>query len=304
MSGAPRVTAIVPTHERPELLARAIRSVQAQDYAGEIEIRIVFDAQEPRAPQVPDIEGRPLVLSTNERSPGLAGSRNTGALACDDGFLAFLDDDDEWLPSKLRLQVEALLAHPEASLATCGIYVVNRGREIVRRPPGARVTLEHLTRSRRMEVHSSTLVMHRDRFLDEIGLVDEEIPGSYGEDYDLLLRAAKLGPIVAIPAPLVRVHWAGSFFADRWGTIVPALEYQLDKHPELAEDPRNLGRMYGRIAFAHAASGDRAQARRWARRSIKLDKRQARGYLALAVSTGALRPSWVVKAVNATGRGV
>ncbi|MEX2102061.1 MAG: glycosyltransferase family A protein, partial [Actinomycetota bacterium] len=171
----PRVTAIVPTHDRAELLARAVRSVQQQDYPGEIEIRIVFDQQEPEPPRVPDVAGRTITLSENERSPGLAGSRNTGVLAATSEFLAFLDDDDEWLPSKLRLQIEALRAHPDASLATCGIYVVNRGREIVRRPPGPRVTLDHLTRSRRMEVHSSTLAMRRDRLVEEIGLVDEEI---------------------------------------------------------------------------------------------------------------------------------
>jgi glycosyltransferase involved in cell wall biosynthesis len=298
------VCAIIPTHDRAELLARAVRSVQRQDYEGEIEVRIVFDRQRPLAPDVAEVARRPIVLTTNERTSGLAGSRNTGALATDAELVAFLDDDDEWLPAKIRLQVEALRIAPEASLATCGISVVHRGREIVRRPPGPRVTLEHLTRSRRMEVHSSTLVMRRSRLVDDLGLVDEEIPGSYGEDYDLLLRAAKLAPIVAVPEPLARVHWAGSFFADRWSTIVPALQYQLDKHPELAADRRNLGRMYGRIAFAHAASGDRGEARRWAKRSIGLDKRQPRGYLALAVSTGALPPAWVVRAVNATGRGV
>ncbi|MEX2275785.1 MAG: glycosyltransferase family A protein [Actinomycetota bacterium] len=303
-NGWPVVTAIVPTHDRPELLARAIRSVLAQDYPGRIEILIVFDQRDPQAPDVGEASDRDLVLSTNERSPGLAGSRNTGALAASGELLAFLDDDDEWLPSKLRLQVEALRSHPEASLATCGIYVINGQREIVRSPPGPRVTLDHLTRSRRMEVHSSTLVMRRDRLLDDIGLVDEDIPGSYGEDYDLLLRAAKFAPIVAVPEPLARVHWAGSFFADRWGTIVPALEYQLAKHPELTRDPRNLSRMYGRIAFAYAASGDKEKARRWARDSVRLDPRQPRGYLAYAVASGIVRPAWVIKAVNATGRGV
>ena len=81
------------------------------------------------------------------------------------------------------------------------------------------------------------------------------------------------------------------------------------QHPALAEsgaDPRRFYHDPARVArlVRLRTSAVEAQARRWARRSIKLDKRQARGYLALAVSTGALRPSWVVKAVNATGRGV
>ena len=45
---------------------------------------------------------------TNERTPGLAGGRNSGILAGSGELVAFCDDDDEWLPTKVEKQVEAL----------------------------------------------------------------------------------------------------------------------------------------------------------------------------------------------------
>lgn len=299
----PTVTAIVPTRDRPAVLVRALRAILAQDYEGPIEVLVVFDRQEAVEPDLEVPEGRELRVITNTRSPGLAGARNSGALAARGRVLAFCDDDDEWLQGKLREQVALLLADPEASAATCGIEVVSNGRKTPRLPAGDHVTLDDLTRSRRMEVHSSTLVMTRARF-DEIGFVDEEIPGGYGEDYDWILRAAAVGPLVAARRPLVRVHWQGSYYADRWQTIIPALQYQLHKHPELARDPGNLARIYGRLAFACAASGRRREALDWAKRSMRLDWKQPRGYLALLIASGLLRPAAVQRVANSFGRGV
>jgi glycosyltransferase involved in cell wall biosynthesis len=299
----PSVTAIVPTVDRPDMLRRAVRSVLAQRYPGEVDCLVVFDRQEPVRPDVDVPPGRSLALARNVRTPGLAGTRNSGALLATGDYVAFLDDDDEWHPDKLRRQIAALAAEPASPMATCGIVLASGGTTHTRVPTGGHVTLDDLTTSRRAEVHSSTLVMRRDRFLDEIGLIDEEIPGSYGEDYDVLLRAAKIGPIVAVGEPLVTVNWTVSYFNDRWQTMVQAIHYHLEKHPEL-RTPRNLARMYGRLAFAHAASGDRAEARAWARRSIRLSWKQPRGYLAYLVASGLLRPAWIVRAAHAAGRGV
>ena len=307
MPDRPAVSAIVATRDRPVLLRRAIRSILEQRYEGPLECVVVFDQSEPDdlVDLRPDGDARSLVAIRNDRTPGLAGARNTGAVAATGELLAFCDDDDEWLPEKLRRQVEALLAAPGAAVVTSGIEVVSEGRTSVRRPPADRIPREHLLRSRATEVHPSTIVVRRDAFLDGIGLVDEAIPGSYGEDYEWLLRAAARAPLVAVPEPLVRVHWhPTSFFADRWATIARSIRYLIETHPEVILDRGNRARLYGRLAFAEAASGRARAAVRWASRSLLASPLELRPWLALAVAAHLASPSSVQRLANRRGRGI
>jgi hypothetical protein len=108
-----------------------------------------------------------------------------------------------------------------------------------------------------------------------------------------------------VRAPLVRAHWhRSSFFADRWRTIVDAIQYLLRKHPEFGSDTRGRARLYGRLAFANAAAGDPAQARRWAWRTIRLDPRERRAYLALAVASRIVSAESLQNLANRFGRGI
>ena len=301
---APRVSVVIPTRDRPELLRVAVQAVLAQDYAGEIECLVVFDRTAPALPEVPTGPRRTLRALVNERSPGLAGTRNTGILAADGDLVAFCDDDDEWLPGKLRLQA-AKLRERGATTVSCGIVVQYRDRAVERLPPRDVIAFEDLLRSRRMELHPSTYLVERDALLGSIGLVDEDIPGSYAEDYEWLLRAARAGVVAAVQAPLVRVLWHdSSFFTARWETIIPALRYLLERHPEFRRDRAGLARIYGQLAFAHAATGRAREARRWARRTLRLNPRQPRGYLALLVSSGLVAADDVLRGLHRFGRGV
>jgi hypothetical protein len=78
----------------------------------------------------------------------------------------------------------------------------------------------------------------------------------------------------------------------------------LRKHPALADDPRGLARVQGQIAFAHAALGERAQARTWAMRTLRNSWRERRAYLALLVSMRLLTADRVLRLAHATGRGI
>lgn len=305
-AGCPTVTVVVPTRDRPQLLRGALRAILGQDYPGPIEVVVVYDQSEPdrSLESTADPRRRVRVLG-NERTPGLAGARNSGVLAATGQLIAFCDDDDEWLPGKLRAQVAALQAHPEAYLVSCGIRITYDGRTVDRVLPWDSVPLAALLRDRMTELHPSTFLMRAKALHDGCALVDEEIPGSYGEDYELLLRVARRAPVINIPAPYVLVRWhTNSYFTGRWETIAVALQWLLRRYPEFGDVPAGEARIAGQIAFARAASGDRRGALRWARRTLARNPREPRGWLALAVAGRLVRAETVLRVLHRRGRGV
>jgi glycosyltransferase involved in cell wall biosynthesis len=301
----PLVSVIVPTRDRPHLLRRAVASILNQDYPGEIECLVVFDQSKPEPIDVELPERRRLRSIVNDRTPGLAGARNAGIGASVGELIGFCDDDDVWLPAKARVQSEALGRAGNAEVVACGIYVSRGGRDWVRRPAGDALTFDDFLRSRRMEIHPGTIIARRSAFLDTVGLVDEAIPGSYAEDYEWLLRATRLAPILVVQEPFVRVYWnRRSWFTGRWATLASALQYLLAKYPEFAGNRVGLARLYGQIAFALAASKRPSEARAYAWRSLQLDPRQPRLYLSLLVSLRLVRADTVVRAAALVGKGI
>jgi hypothetical protein len=156
-----------------------------------------------------------------------------------------------------------------------------------------------------MEINPSNLLVRKADLLGRIGLVDEELPNSFGEDYEWLLRASKHGDVVCVPRPLVRIGWnRPSFYLSKWRAMTDGLTYILGKFPEFARAPAGRARIEGQIAFAYAAQRRRRDAARWALRTVRHDPRQLRGYAALVVAAGLANPDRLVRAVQARGRGL
>ncbi|MFI0454552.1 glycosyltransferase family 2 protein [Actinomadura sp. 6N118] len=297
---SPSVGVVLPTHNRPELLRKALASVLAQEYDGELRAIVVYDKAEPDLTLVSE---RVDVIA-NTRTPGLAGARNSGVQALDTDLVAFCDDDDVWLPGKLAAQVKALEAEPDAVLCSSGILIDFDGRELPRLAETDRVTYDALIKDRVMSVHSSTYVARRAALI-EIGMVDETIPGSQGEDWDLALRAARRHPIVNVDKPFVRVLFGvTSHYAQAWETKVDALQWFLKHYPEIGREPGAAGRVYGQIAFGCATIGRRRDAVRWAGRALRANPRERRVPFALAVASGVVSGKRVLLALHTRGRGI
>ncbi len=270
-----------------------------QDFDAAIECIVVVDGggevDLPDAVTAATGPSRTLRQMPNVLTPGPSGARNTGVQAAAHALVAFCDDDDRWVRSKLRQQVEVLANDPAAAVVTSGVTFRVGRRAFVRLPPAERVSARHLGRGRRSEVHTSTLLVRRELLMGEVGLFDETIPFGYGEDYDWVLRAAQRDPLRAVLSPLVDVCRSGSYFAGQWTRVIPALSYQLEHTPRFA-DRRNRARVRGRLAFARAAVGDRSGACRDAMRSLRDSPVEMRGYLALLVACGL--PATAVAAVG------
>jgi glycosyltransferase involved in cell wall biosynthesis len=301
----PLVSVVIPTRDRPELLERAVESVLGQDYPGDIECIVVFDQAAPTPPRARTRAMRTLVSTANTRKPGLAGARNHGIAMATGEFVAFCDDDDEWLSQKLVRQVEALQNHSNVSAASCGNLVHYAGSDIPRLPATETVTFLDLLKSRVAVIHSSTIIVRRKLLVDRIGLVDESIPEGGSEDYEWQLRASRIAPIHVVPTPLARIHWhQASKFARRWDIYAAGLQYILRKYPDFQSCPRGFARIAGQIAFAYAARRETRTSLRWIARCLRADWRQPRAYLALLALARLLPIEAFLHHRHTAGRGI
>lgn len=304
----PTVSVVIATHDRPELLRKAIGGVLGQHHNGDIECVVVYDRSQPdtELEQLSTSMGgyeRTVSVATNTRTPGLAGARNTGAVAASGDLVAFCDDDDEWLPGKLEAQV-ALLADKEVVAAVSGIRIDYAETSIVRIPAGDTLQLDALIRKRVMAAHPSTVVVRRDALLGRIGLVDEEIPGSFAEDYDWIIRAVKAGPVAIAPAPYVVVRWGQSLFSSNWAVIIEALDYLVEKHPEFRQSRAGYARILGQRSFALAALGRRREAVRDIVRTLWRRPIEPRAFLAVLVTLRLVKAETIKDWAHRRGRGI
>jgi glycosyltransferase involved in cell wall biosynthesis len=303
---APLVSVVVPTRGRPALLAETLRSLTTQDYEGELEVIVVHDRE--AADQSLTLLSRwrrEVVPIVNTRTGGLCGARNTGLLASRGAFVASCDDDDLWHPDKVRLQVERLLTEPDLLAVGAGIRLLMGERGDVQWPAREPVvTHERLLGNRVKELHSSTLMMRRSSF-DEVGLYDEDLPHGYGEDYDWLLRASRVGAVGAVQEILADIRKdVPSWFRDRSLNTATALEYLLDKHPDLRERRRGHARILGQIAYARAAGGQRLRGAVLAGGALRRHPATPHAWLALAVAGPGMAPQRMLSAARRLGRGL
>ena len=306
----PPVTVLIATRDRLELLRAAVAAVWAQDYDGDIEVVCVFDGPIPEdhrlvAPPVgKSTPGRTLTVTSNTRRPGLAGARNHGLSLTETAYVALCDDDDVWHHDKLTAQVRLASERPDAQCIGGGLRVISGDRVVERPAPATEVHLADLLRDRIMELHPSTLLL-RTETVRTIGGWDEDLPGGYAEDYDLLLRLAQVGPIVLCSQIVADILWAGqSAYFSRWAMIADALEYLLAKYPEFEREPRGRARIQGQIAFALAACGRRDEARTAIRRTRQDHLFEPRAALAQLVGSRPHRAEAIQRRLHARGRGI
>ena len=204
------ISVIVPTAHRPQLLMRAVTSVLAQSMS-DLEVVVVVDAPIclETTQLLSDIADRRLRFIQNPRSLGSAGARNVGIKAARGEWIAFLDDDDEWLRDKLELQLATAGPVNHLVIVSCLSYVVTPLQRYIwpRHIYDGASSLDEYLFDRRtwfrgdVMMQCSSLLMSRQLSL-ELMFTPEH------DDWDILLRAvnAKGVRIVSVGKPLVIHH--------------------------------------------------------------------------------------------------
>lgn len=201
----PRVSVVIPTHNRVHLLPRALQSVRDQTFK-DIEIIIVDDGSTDGTQEYVSALGDPLVRYVrHDVGKGGSAARNTGMDHARGQYIAFLDDDDEWTPRKLEWQVAALDSAAKHVVLSYGWrdYVNDSTGE---RTPGPRGTqqgdISDFMLRQGIPSPTSTYVVRTEcarrlRF-------DESLP--MGQDMDFMTRLSQRWHVVLVPEVLMMMH--------------------------------------------------------------------------------------------------
>ena len=207
--GAPLVSVVIPTYNRRAFLAEAVHTVLAQTCA-DLELIVVDDGStDHTAPMVEGVADPRVNLISLRHSGSPARARNAGIERARGRYIAFLDSDNLWEPSKLEDQLAALAARPECRWCHTGQRCIDEIGAPHPWSPLPRLAsegwiVEPLLR-RRMGVNGSSVLVD-SAFLREIGGFDETFV--WGEDYDLWVRLALRSPIACVPGARLqhRIH--------------------------------------------------------------------------------------------------
>lgn len=183
----PKVSIIIPTYNRPELLKRAINSVLSQTYPN-IEIIVIDDASEMDINRFKKDFPNILFLQNSENR-GPCHSRNRGIKEASSDYINFLDDDDILFPEKIERQVARFLESDDPNLGMVTAYALDErsGTEYVRKNMAKGDLYRDMLY--RFEVSGIETTLFKKSVFDKIGGFDENLQSS--QEYDLLIRAAE-----------------------------------------------------------------------------------------------------------------
>jgi glycosyltransferase involved in cell wall biosynthesis len=203
-ASASRVSVIIPVHNGARTVPRALASVFAQTFTN-YEVVVVNDGStDDTASVLAGYGDRIRVISQPNR--GLSAARNAGVRASTSEYIAFLDDDDEWMPAKLARCVPVLDADPECALVyTLALRVDTQGRQMdppIAQPDGAESPTMKELLAHPWNVVPSQFVVRREVF-ERCGGFHERFVTSC-EDLYFLLNARECGHFRRVPEPLLR----------------------------------------------------------------------------------------------------
>lgn len=200
------ITIIIPTYNRVSVLERAIESVLNQQYDTSVlsikELIVVDDGSNDETQSLlTNIAKRDARLSVlKQDNSGVSAARNLGIVHASSDWLAFLDSDDEWLPTKLAAQVAKIKHTPSLVCHTQEIWVRN-GKRVNQMNKHQKQGGDIFDKSLQMCAMSpSSILIHRDIF-NQLGLFDETF--TVCEDYDLWLRIAATTHVAYVEQPQI-----------------------------------------------------------------------------------------------------
>lgn len=206
------VSVIITTYNRPfSYLNRAIKSIQNQTYTN-LEIIIIDDSPNDNQnrkeveKKVAELKDNRIKYVQNEKNEGACKSRNRGIKISTGSFIAFLDDDDEWLPEKIELQLNKFKDKRVGLVYCASNTLVTKGDKVIKSSIRKYTISGNVFETLMLKnfIGSTSFVVLKREALELCGLFNEELKSA--QDFELWLRIAKEYAVDFVDIPLVNYY--------------------------------------------------------------------------------------------------
>lgn len=235
------ISCIVTTYKRPvRILKRAIDSIVSQTYKN-IELIVVNDAPEEMTLSNEisnliksyDVKSQYIIQKKNS---GACAARNTGIEHANGKYLAFLDDDDEWFPCKLELQIETM-HRSEVALVYCSHIEVDangNNKHVEEELAGEGIRTGEFERLLRYNfIGSTSFPLLNTEAVKNVGGFTVGLKSS--QDHDLWIRIAEKYQIEYCRKPLVKYNYSEEAISRNMSSKLQGYEYLLNKYSAFYE---------------------------------------------------------------------
>ena len=248
-SATDKISVIIPTYNRAHLICESIQSALLQTH-NNIEVIVIDDASTDNTRQViKKINDNRICYFRHDRNKGASCARNTGLKKVNGQYVAFLDDDDKWLPSKLEKQLDIFNNGSKSiGLVTCGFRYCYKDQFV------EKVLTNEVREYDKLLVQnvigSNSLPLVKKECFENAGFFDETLQSC--QDWDLWIRIAKNYSIDYIPDVLVERLVHGNQITGDINKKIQGREIILKKYFDLlknnsrllAEHYYKIGRLY------------------------------------------------------------
>ncbi len=284
-----KVSVIIPTHNRVDLLPRAINSVLNQTFQ-DFELIIVDDGSTDNTKQVVEEfqkKDKRIKYIWQENFGGTSKTYNTGLKQVKGDFIAFLEHDDEWLPQKLEKQLKVLenLSN-NAGLIACEGYLIdgkgsNKGvyKFVYEKPFITKNEFYLFFEKWQMFLLSLSTVLIKTEVIKKIGLFDEKLKTT--ADIDFYFRVLKNFDFYFLKEPLINYSVSQESLSRKqfWLKSMPEYKYLLEKYKEDFENyPNAYSKFLRNIGTFYLLEGNSNMARNYFKNAILKNPRNIRLY--------------------------
>lgn len=238
------ISCIISTYKRPvNILMRAVMSVINQTYK-DIELIVVNDCPEEKElekeirQELLKIENFKINYIVHKKNLGACQARNTGINISKGEFLAFLDDDDEWLENKLEVQL-AYFSNPKVGLVYCDNYIISKNSKVLHKNTPSKkfnsITKELLLSN---FIGGTSFPLLRKEAVISVGGFDINLKSS--QDVDMWIRISQSYECIYCEKPLLNYYISDVSISKNLDKKISGYKYLIDKYKSYYLEDKTL----------------------------------------------------------------